>query len=95
VATGSSAHHVFVQAFQTYQLPADATAADSGTEGALTVVYNAGPSKILSFDMNIYYTGETPTVAGPGVVTQGIPFEVISGTSDAAAITVTLTNDES
>jgi len=67
----------------------------AGTEGALTVVYNAGPSKILSFDMNIYYTGETPTVAGPGVVTQGIPFEVISGTSDAAAITVTLTNDES
>ena len=66
----------------------------AGTEGTLTIAYNAGASAQLTFTMNVYYTGETPNVDGPRVVQQGIPFEVISATSDANAITAVLINSD-
>lgn len=66
----------------------------AGTEGPLVIAYNAGASAQLTLTMNVFYTGETPNVTGPGVVKQGIPFEVISTTSDAAAITAVLINTD-
>lgn len=66
----------------------------AGTEGTLTLAYSLSASASLTVAMNVLYTGETPQVSGPGVVKQGIPFVVLSETSDAAALTVTLVNDE-
>jgi len=56
VATGSSAHHVIVQAFQTYQLPADAPAADSGAVWRLTIVdpQENGASQVNQMHLSVH-----------------------------------------
>jgi hypothetical protein len=66
----------------------------AGTEGSLVLLFSAGASASLTITMNIFYTGEDANVSGPGLVKQGIPFEVISATSDAAAITAVLVNTD-
>lgn len=63
----------------------------AGTEGELTIAYSLGAGKTFSIVANIYYTGESPTVGGPGIVKQGIPFRVIG----IDALTATLVNAES
>jgi hypothetical protein len=67
----------------------------AGTEGALVFAWAGANSSSITITMNVFFTGETPNVSGPGEVKQGIPFEVISATSDAAAITMTVVNGES
>jgi hypothetical protein len=67
----------------------------AGTEGALVFAWAGADSSSITITMNVFFTGETPSVSGPGEVKQGIPFEVISATSDAAAITMTTVNGES
>lgn len=67
----------------------------AGTEGSMVLAFNAGASAQLTITMNVFYTGETPNVSGPGIVKHAIPFEVISATSDAAAITAVLINSDS
>lgn len=66
----------------------------AGTEGALVLAFTSGTAS-LTITMNVFYTGSTPNVSGPGLVKQSIPFEVISQTSDAAAITAVLVNSDS
>jgi hypothetical protein len=66
----------------------------AGTEGSMVLAFVSGTSS-LTITMNVFYTGESANVTGPGLVKQGIPFEVISGTSDAAAITAVLVNSDS
>ena len=67
----------------------------AGTEGALVFTYTGENSSSLTISLNVFFTGETPEVSGPGAVKQGVPFEVLHATSDATAITVTLVNGES
>lgn len=66
----------------------------AGTEATLVVTLNAGASAILTFDMNIIFTGETPQVAGPEAIKIGHPFVCQSATSDAAAFEAILTNGD-
>jgi hypothetical protein len=64
----------------------------NGTEAALVLTFNAGASAILAVTLNVRYDGETPTIGGPELLEQSLPFKAISTTSDAAAVTAVLTN---
>lgn len=66
----------------------------AGTLGNLTAIWNSSASAYLELNMNVVYTGQSPVVNGFGRMVQQIDFEVVSATSDANAITVTLMNDE-
>jgi hypothetical protein len=66
----------------------------AGTNTALTVVFNAGASAQLTFAGNVFYTGEAATIQNPGKTKETVAFEFLSGTSDAAALTVTLINSD-
>lgn len=66
----------------------------NGTEAALVLTFNAGASSILTITMNVRFDGSTPNVAGRDLLEQELPFKAVSGTSDAAALTVALTNAE-
>jgi hypothetical protein len=66
----------------------------NGTEAAVSMSFNAGASAILTLAGNAMFTGEFPRVENEGYTKQGIPFEFMSGTSDAAAFTATLTNTD-
>ena len=63
-------------------------------QSALVIVIQDGTSD-LTITTNVMYTGSTPTVSGPEVLKQESPFECLSVTSDAAAITMVLTNGDS
>ena len=63
-------------------------------QSALVIVIDDGTSD-LTITTNVMYTGSTPTVSGPEVLKQESPFECLSVTSDAAAITMVLTNGDS
>lgn len=66
----------------------------AGTVGTLTLTLESSAAAKLVITMSVFYTGSTPNVGGPGVVQQGVPFEVIHATSDATAITAVLTNSD-
>jgi hypothetical protein len=66
----------------------------AGTEASLVVALNAGANAQMTFTLNIVFTGETPQVTGPEMIKQPLPFEVTSATSDAAAATLVLINDD-
>lgn len=66
----------------------------NGTEAALTLELDAGTSAKLVISGNVRFDGETPTVSGPENVKQPLPFVFVSGTSDAAAFTATLSNTD-
>lgn len=72
----------------------DYTRFTAGTQAALVVTFNNG-TQTLVITANVQFTGDTPQVAGPSLLNQVLPFRVLSGTSDAAAITAVLTNSES
>ena len=63
-------------------------------QSALVITIDDGVSD-LTITANVMYTGSTPTVSGPEVLKQESPFECVSATSDAAAITMVLTNGDS
>lgn len=67
----------------------------SGTEAALSMVWNAGSSAQLTIAGNVRFDGETPNVGGPEILKQGLPFKFLSTTSDAAMVTATLVNADS
>lgn len=67
----------------------------NGTEAALVLTFNSGASSILTVTMNVRYDGATPNVDGADLLEQSLPFKAVSGTSDAAAITVVTTNSDS
>ena len=64
-----------------------------GTETALVIAFSNG-TDTLTFTCNVRYDGETPTLEGPGMLEQSLPFVCVSGTSDAAAITAVLVNTD-
>ena len=66
----------------------------SGTEAALVLTFNSGASSILTVTMNVRYDGTTPNIGGDELLEQSLPFKAVSGTSDAAAITVVTTNSD-
>lgn len=66
----------------------------NGTEAALVFTFNAGASAITTFTMNVRFDGEDPDF-GPELLEQPLPFKAISATSDAAALTVVVTNADS
>lgn len=64
------------------------------TQRALVATFTSG-SDTLVVTMNVEFTGESPVVEGPDVLTLPLAFDCISATSDAAAITAVLTNTDS
>ncbi len=66
----------------------------NATEGALVVTLNAGASAQLVQTMNVRLDGDTPSVSGPEILKQTIPFVATSATTDAAAYTAVLTNSD-
>lgn len=64
----------------------------AGTEAALVLTFNSGASSILAITMNVRFDGTTPQIGGDDLLEQPLPFKAVSGTSDAAAITVVTTN---
>jgi hypothetical protein len=67
----------------------------NGTEAALVVTISASADASLVATMNVRFDGDTPNVTGPDVLKQSLPFVCTSATSDAAAITMVLTNSDS
>lgn len=67
----------------------------NGTEAALVFTLNAGASAITTITMNVRFDGKTPNVEGDDLLEQSLPFKAVSATSDAAAITVVVTNADS
>jgi len=67
----------------------------SGTEAALSMTWTAGASAILTVAGNVRFDGTTPNVTGPENLKQALPFKFTSTTSDAAMLTITLTNGDS
>ena len=65
----------------------------NGTESAMVWTFDNG-SETLVITMNVIYTGETPEVSDFDLLAQNLPFRAFSQTSDAAAITAVLTNNE-
>jgi hypothetical protein len=57
----------------------------NGTTAALVLTFTVG-SNTLTVTTNVRFDGATPTVGGPDIVGQPIPFKCI-GSTDAAAIT--------
>lgn len=66
----------------------------NGTEAALVVLFDNG-TDTLTITTNVRFDGETPEVSGPELLEQPLPFKCLSTTSDAAAITAELVNQES
>lgn len=67
----------------------------NGTEAAMVLTFNAGASAQLTITLNVRFDGETPDIGGPELVGQSLPWRALSSTSDAAAITVAVTNADS
>tara|TARA_R110001606_G_scaffold397560_2_gene574428 strand:+ start:1158 stop:2102 length:945 start_codon:yes stop_codon:yes gene_type:complete len=63
-------------------------------QSALVIAIDDGTAD-LTITANIMYTGSTPVTSGPEVLKQDSPFMCLSPTSDAAALTMVLTNAES
>lgn len=63
-------------------------------QSALVINIDDGVSD-LAITANVMYTGSTPVTSGPEVLKQESPFECLSATSDAAALTMVLTNGDS
>lgn len=66
----------------------------NGTEAALSMVWSNGTDSITVAG-NIRFDNNDPSIDGPDMVKQKVPFVFVSTTSDAAALTVTLVNGDS
>lgn len=67
----------------------------AGAESALVITLEDSSSAKLVITCNVRYDGETPNVESDAVLTQPSPFMCTSGTNDATAITMVLTNGDS
>ena len=63
----------------------------NGTLATLQIIWNAGANAQLQWELRIRFTGETAQVSGKERIKQGVPFAIESNTSDADAMTLTLT----
>jgi hypothetical protein len=66
----------------------------NGTEAALVTTISAGASASIVLTSNVRFDGETPNVTSDEVLKQSLPF-VCTGTTDAAVLTVVVTNGDS
>lgn len=66
----------------------------AGTEAAVVLTFNAGAGLTLVITGNVRFDGDTPSVGGPDLLEQALPFKFLSSTSDAAAFTAVLTNSD-
>lgn len=72
----------------------------NGVESSLVLVFQAAPSlqsgatNTLAITCNVEWDGDTPNVAGEGLLNLQQPFTVVSATSDAAAITAVVGTSE-
>lgn len=66
----------------------------AGTEGALSLVFNAGASAQMTIAGNVRYDGKDPSIDGAQMTKFDLPFKFVSTTSDAAAMTVTIINGD-
>lgn len=64
-----------------------------GTEAALVLTFTSG-SNTITITTNARFTGETPTVDGPDIVTLPLGF-ALNSTTDAGTITVVCVNGDS
>jgi Phage tail tube protein len=64
----------------------------NGTEAAMVLTFNSGAAAQLTVTLNVRYDGETPDIGGAELVGQSLPWKALSSTSDAAAVTVAITN---
>lgn len=64
----------------------------AGTEGTLTLAFNAGASAQLTLTGNAFFADAGTMVAGPDLLKEQIPFEFVHATADASAFTATLIN---
>ena len=67
----------------------------NGTEAALVFTLNAGAAAQTTITMNVRFDGDTPEIGGAELLEQSLPFKAVSSTSDAAALTVVVTNSDS
>lgn len=65
----------------------------NGTETAMVLDFTSGTSSFI-VTMNVRFDGETPNVSGPELLELPVSFMAVSDTSDAAAFTAVLTNDD-
>jgi hypothetical protein len=67
-----------------------------GTEAAVVLGFTggAGGTNSLKFTMNARFDGDGPVIGGPGVLEQKLVFKALSNTSDEAAISGTLVNND-
>lgn len=63
----------------------------NGTEAALVLTFNAGAAAQTTITLNVRFDGEDPDL-GQELLEQPLQFKAVSGTSDAAAITVAVVN---
>lgn len=67
----------------------------TGTEVAFSLVLDAGASNKLTIAGNMRSQVDSPTVDGTTLVKQGLTVDLLSTTSDAAGLTLTLVNSNS
>lgn len=65
----------------------------AGTEAAMVLTFTAG-ADILATTMNVRVDGETPSVTGPGLLLQQIPFKCVASGADTTAITMVYTTTD-
>lgn len=70
----------------------------AGTEGSLVLTFTSlvgAADCVLTITMNVRFDGETPNVTGPEILELPMNFVATSETSDAAAFTAVIVNDDS
>lgn len=66
----------------------------NATQAALVLTFNAGASAQLVVTANVLFDGETPQVGGKEQLEQPLPFQILSSTSDAAALSIDVVNSD-
>jgi hypothetical protein len=66
----------------------------AASEVALVATFSNGTDSLV-ITTNVMFDGETPNVGGMELLTQPMPFKVLSSTADATAFTAVLTNGDS
>lgn len=65
----------------------------AGTLATLALVFASGDNS-LTLDLQVRYNGETPSVTGPTILEQTVPFTCFDADADADAVTITLVNGD-
>ena len=66
----------------------------AGTLADLVLEFASGTNS-LTLELQVRYDGETPSVSGPTMLEQSVPFTCFDDAADADAVTITLINGDS